>query len=124
VEIAPSLLNLAWYLAGFAGLLALFAIALLLYRRVMWPGSVALLNDRDRRLGVVYQAPVDGRRRLLLIRRDDVEHLVMTGGPIDVVIETGIGGEDADTSKQPEQTPLSPLDDGRIQIAEAQTERS
>jgi len=110
VEIAPSLLNLAWYLAGFAGLLALFAIALLLCRRVMWPGSVALLKD--------------GRRRLLLIRRDDVEHLVMTGGPIDVVIETGIGGEDADTSKQPEQTPLSPLDDGRIQIAEAQTERS
>jgi len=124
VEIAPSLLNLAWYLAGFAGLLALFAIALLLYRRVMWPGSVALLKDRDRRLGVVYQAPVDGRRRLLLIRRDDVEHLVMTGGPIDVVIETGIGGADADTSKQREQSPLSPLDDGRIQIAEAQTERS
>ena len=25
------------------------------------------------------------------IRRDDVEHLIMTGGPVDVVIETGIG---------------------------------
>jgi len=45
----------------------------------------------ERRLDVIEQANVDGRRRLLLIRRDDVEHLIMTGGPVDVVIETGIG---------------------------------
>jgi hypothetical protein len=49
------------------------------------------------RLDIVEQVNVDGRRRLVLIRRDDVEHLVMTGGPADVVIETGIaskrGGE-------------------------------
>lgn len=43
------------------------------------------------RLGVIEQATVDSRRKLLLIRRDDVEHLIMTGGPVDVVIETGIG---------------------------------
>lgn len=45
----------------------------------------------ERRLDVVEQSNVDGRRRLVLIRRDDVEHLIMTGGPVDVVIETGIG---------------------------------
>jgi hypothetical protein len=45
----------------------------------------------DRRLDVVEQLNVDGRRRLLLVRRDEVEHLIMTGGPVDVVIETGIG---------------------------------
>src|SRR5262245_5395765 len=44
----------------------------------------------ERRLDIVEQANVDGRRRLMLIRRDDVEHLIMTGGPVDVVIETGI----------------------------------
>ena len=33
---------------------------------------------------------MDRTRRLVLIRRDDVEHLIMTGGPVDVVIETGI----------------------------------
>lgn len=44
----------------------------------------------ERRLDVVEQANVDGRRRLVIIRRDDVEHLIMTGGPVDVVIETGI----------------------------------
>jgi hypothetical protein len=25
-----------------------------------------------------------------LVRRDDTEHLIMTGGPVDVLIETGI----------------------------------
>ncbi len=47
----------------------------------------------EKRLDVVDQATVDGRRRLVLVRRDDVEHLIMTGGPVDVVIETGIGGD-------------------------------
>lgn len=42
------------------------------------------------RLGVSEQMMVDGRRKLVLIRRDDIEHLVLTGGPVDVVIETGI----------------------------------
>src|SRR5688572_23932418 len=44
------------------------------------------------RLAVMEQASVDRMRRLVLIRRDDVEHLIMTGGPVDVVIETGIKG--------------------------------
>ena len=53
-------------------------------------GAAIMGNSREKRLGVVEQASVDGRRKLLLIRRDGTEHLVMTGGPVDVVIETGI----------------------------------
>jgi flagellar protein FliO/FliZ len=45
----------------------------------------------EKRLAVVEHASVDGRRRLILVRRDNVEHLIMTGGPVDVVVETGIG---------------------------------
>lgn len=45
----------------------------------------------ERRLSITEQYNIDNRRRLVLIRRDDVEHLIMTGGPVDVVIETGIG---------------------------------
>jgi hypothetical protein len=44
----------------------------------------------DRRLDIVEHQSIDGRRRLVLVRRDNVEHLIMTGGPVDVVIETGI----------------------------------
>jgi hypothetical protein len=35
-------------------------------------------------------ATVPGGRRLIVVRRDDVEHLLMIGGPTDVVIEPNI----------------------------------
>ena len=53
-------------------------------------GGWLFRQKAEPRLGVVEQATVDARRRLLLIRRDGVEHLIMTGGPVDVLIETGI----------------------------------
>ena len=85
--------------------LFIFALLALAAAAAVWVGkgylngqspASALFGPRpERRLGVIEQANVDGRRRLLLIRRDDVEHLVMTGGPVDVVIETGIGERQA-----------------------------
>jgi flagellar protein FliO/FliZ len=56
------------------------------------PSAHGFLRPRDRRLGVVETAAVDARRKLILVRRDDVEHLIITGGPVDMVIETGIKG--------------------------------
>jgi flagellar protein FliO/FliZ len=55
-------------------------------------GSIggAGMRGRQPRLAVVDYASVDGRRRLLLVRRDNVEHLVMIGGPTDVVVESNI----------------------------------
>lgn len=47
-------------------------------------------RGRQPRLQVMDSAPVDGRRRLLLIRRDNVEHLIMIGGPSDIVVEQTI----------------------------------
>jgi hypothetical protein len=46
-----------------------------------------------RRLAFIERAYLDGGRKLLLIRRDDVEHLILIGGPIDLVVETGIQAE-------------------------------
>jgi len=43
--------------------------------------------DSQLRLAVIDSTAVDKRRRLVLIRRDDIEHLLMTGGPEDIVIE-------------------------------------
>lgn len=48
------------------------------------------MRGRQPRLAVIDYASVDGRRRLILVRRDNVEHLVMIGGPTDVVIEPNI----------------------------------
>lgn len=69
-----------------------------------------LKPTRERRLDVVDHANVDGKRRLLLVRRDNVEHLIMTGGPVDLVIETGIGAplavqRDVVRQKPVERTP-------------------
>lgn len=47
-------------------------------------------RGRQPRLAVIDSASVDGRRRLVLIRRDNVEHLLMIGGPTDVVVEQNI----------------------------------
>jgi hypothetical protein len=43
------------------------------------------------RLAVIDAASVDGLRRLVLVRRDDAEHLLLIGGATDVVIEPNIG---------------------------------
>ncbi len=39
---------------------------------------------------MVDAAAVDGRRRLVIVRRDNVEHLLMIGGPTDVLVEANI----------------------------------
>jgi hypothetical protein len=41
-------------------------------------------------LAVIDAAKVDGRRHLILIRRDNLEHLLMIGGPTDIVVEPNI----------------------------------
>src|SRR5262245_36892526 len=47
-------------------------------------------RGRQPHLDVIETANVDGRRRLVLIQRYGTEHLMMIGGPTDVVIETNI----------------------------------
>ena len=74
--------------------LAVLSVGIAVFVRAYANGTTAsalFFRPRsDRRLEVVEHANIDGRRKLLLIRRDDVEHLLMTGGPVDVVVETGI----------------------------------
>lgn len=50
----------------------------------------AIKSARDRRIGVVEVAPLDSRRKLILIRRDDVEHLLVLSPTEETVIETNI----------------------------------
>ena len=44
-------------------------------------------RGRVPRLAIVDAMPIDRRRRLILVRRDNVEHLLLIGGPSDVVVE-------------------------------------
>ena len=42
------------------------------------------------RVAVIESLPVDGKRSVILVRRDNIEHLVMIGGRNDLVIEPNI----------------------------------
>jgi hypothetical protein len=59
-------------------------------------GGTFIAGGRNRapRLAVVDAAAVDAQRRLVLVRRDNVEHLIMIGGPTDLVIEPGIRSDE------------------------------
>jgi flagellar protein FliO/FliZ len=52
--------------------------------------GVAMLRGRQPRLALIEVAGVDARRSLVLVRRDNVEHLLMIGGPTDLVVEPNI----------------------------------
>lgn len=81
-------------------LLCLFIVLWILRNRAPSP-FVRGGRNRQPRLQVLDAAAVDTRRRIVLIRRDNVEHLVMIGGPTDIVIESGIGDERAYLSARP-----------------------
>jgi flagellar protein FliO/FliZ len=45
---------------------------------------------RQGRIAVLESTPLDGTRRLLLVRCDNIEHLIMVGGPADLVVENDV----------------------------------
>lgn len=74
----------------FLGLLVALVLLAWIFRKIVGDGSVRAGRSRQPRLSVIDAAIVDDKRRLVLVRRDNVEHLVMIGGPTDVVIEPHI----------------------------------
>ena len=79
------------FILAFVFVLALIGLVAWLVRRFAGNriGSSAS-RGRLPRLAVIDAAAVDGRRRLVLVRRDNVEHLLMIGGPSDIVVEPNI----------------------------------
>src|SRR5947209_7062498 len=78
-------------LFAFIVVFGLLALALWLVRRLSGERlSNAGSRGRQPRLAVIDAATVDNRRRLVLVRRDNVEHLLMIGGPSDIVVEQNI----------------------------------
>src|ERR1700722_3704392 len=79
------------FIFAFVAVLALIAALAWGLRRFAGNRLGANTNrGRMPRLAVIDAAAVDGRRRLVLVRRDNVEHLIMIGGPTDIVVEPNI----------------------------------
>lgn len=66
----------------------IFALAWIA-KRLGFGGRVASARGK-RRLGVQEVLSLDSKRRLVLLKRDGVEHLILLGLNDDVVVETGI----------------------------------
>lgn len=92
--------NWTLYILGGAAILVLAWIAWFWSRRVAGGVFVEGGRNRKHRLAVVDATAVDSNRRIVLVRRDDVEHLVMIGGQNDFVIESNIEREPAETAQK------------------------
>jgi flagellar protein FliO/FliZ len=89
------------------------------------------LIRRNKRLTIIDTINIDTKRQLIIVRRDNVEHLILTGGPTDVVIEAGIPAEKpglparrasapgpASPAQAERQTPSQPVSDA-LEAAQA-----
>jgi flagellar protein FliO/FliZ len=70
--------------------LALIGVFGLLARRFGLGFPTPGKKGKGRRLSVIEVMTIDPKRRLVLCRRDDTEHLILVGGGADVVIEGNI----------------------------------
>lgn len=80
---------LLWTFAALI-LLVIVLIIVRLVRNLTFGTFVAGGRNRKTRLAVMDATAVDSHRRLVLVRRDDIEHLLLIGGPTDVVVERDI----------------------------------
>lgn len=102
---APAVL---WTLLALV-VLVIVLVIIRIVRSMTFGTFVAGGRNRKTRLAVMDAAAVDSQRRLVLVRRDEVEHLILIGGPTDVVVERDIrlhvpsrrpAGSDAAESQQ------------------------
>ena len=66
-------------------------------------------GGRQPRRAVIDAASVDGRRRLVLIRRDNIEQLRMIGGPSDVAVEANIVRAAGSAPREPGRIDAPPV---------------
>ncbi|MGZ5854668.1 MAG: flagellar biosynthetic protein FliO [Xanthobacteraceae bacterium] len=91
------------FVISFAVVLILIGVAAFLLRR-FGPKALARSTSlgRQPRLAVVESAPIDDRRNLVIVRRDNVEHLLLIGGPTDLLVEPNISQSAVQPAREPE----------------------
>lgn len=84
------------FVAALVFVLALIWLIAWVMRRYGFGRSLAVAAAGKRRLRIVEVTPVDRQRRLILLQRDDREHLVLLGPSSDTLIESGIAAAEPD----------------------------
>lgn len=86
--------------------------------------TTRLGSGPNRRLAVVDSVAVDPKRQLIIVRRDDVEHLILTGGPQDLVVETGIAAQKPATVGRRRAAASAPPASSELQPETPETEQA
>ena len=89
-------------------LLVVFLLIALLFRILRAFSSGKFGSMHQNRLGITEAIALEGKRRLVMVRRDDVEHLVLIGGENDLVIEQGIKKASPATTDATKPAPAKP----------------
>jgi flagellar protein FliO/FliZ len=88
--VGESLAPIVW-VALVAVVVCLLAIVVIMLARKAFGGAVGGgFKGRAPRLAIMDVARIDEKRRLILVRRDEVEHLVLVGGQTDLLLEGNI----------------------------------
>lgn len=110
---------IVWTLLALVVLVIVLVIVKLI-RSMTFGTFVAGGRNRKTRLAVMDATAVDSHRRLVLVRRDDIEHLLLIGGPTDVVVERDIrlaaprrptltgGGQETAPARKPSHAQVAP----------------
>lgn len=96
------------FVFALAFVVALIGILAFMARRYGM-GYRNVVRNAKRRLSISEIMPIDNKRRLVLIKRDDKEHLVMIGGTTDLVVEQNISTEGLSFSEQLELNEIEQL---------------
>jgi flagellar protein FliO/FliZ len=83
----PELQGLLRFAFALGVVLLLIAAVAWLARRFMAGGTMPL--GKKRRLALVEVLPLDGKSRLAIVRRDEVEHLIVLGPTAATIVESG-----------------------------------
>jgi hypothetical protein len=94
------------FLMAFIVVLAVLGVGTSLVRRL---NRALGPRSGQPRLAVIDAASVNGTRHLVLVRRDNVEHLLLIGGPTDVVVEPNIDRTRAAATAPVRDTKASPI---------------
>ncbi|MBT3557182.1 MAG: FliO/MopB family protein [Rhodospirillales bacterium] len=97
--------NIAQAFLALIFVLGLIGVVAVVARRLGLGVPTPTLRTKNKRVTVVEVTIIDSKRRLVLVRRDDQEHLILLGATTEQVVETGIKA-----GQTPLQSTLDSLD--------------
>lgn len=108
---------------GLVAVLGLIGLCAFIARKA---GLLSAANglSRKRRLAIVESIGLDNRRRMMIIRCDDAEHLIILGSQGEVVVQNNLPdqelAEPSDTTLGDLQLPRNPFAEIRAALAKSQ----